>query len=114
MAINEIKDAEFKAKRLNEAINVYQAEINEKQRQIKVFQAKDDTLREIRRQDSLDFSTRTTQMKEMVQAFEVILPKLHQVYDVAAQHKAGSFIEEEAINEALVQLAKIGYRRFLA
>ncbi|CAD8107159.1 unnamed protein product [Paramecium sonneborni] len=108
LSINEIKDAEFKAKRLNEAIAVYQAEINEKARQIKVFQAKDDTLRDIRRQDNLDFSTRTTQMKEMVQAFEVILPKLHQVWDVAAAHKAGSFIEEEAINEALVQLAKIG------
>lgn len=46
-------------------------------------------------------------MKEMVQAFEVLLPKLHAVYDVAAGNPQ-SFLEEEAINEALVQLAKIG------
>lgn len=46
-------------------------------------------------------------MKEMIQAFEVLLPKLHSVYDAAAGNPK-SFIEEEAISEALVQLAKIG------
>jgi len=51
-------------------------------------------------------------MKEMVQAFEVLLPKLHSVYDAAAEAK-GSFIEEEAVNEALVELSKIGYQIIL-
>lgn len=43
----------------------------------------------------------------MIQAFEVLLPKLHSVYDAAAASPK-SFIEEEAISEALVQLSKIG------
>ena len=34
--MNEIKDSEFKAKRLNEAIADYTSEIEEKKRQIKV------------------------------------------------------------------------------
>lgn len=37
----------------------------------------------------------------------MLLPKLHSVYDAAAGNPK-SFIEEEAISEALVQLAKIG------
>jgi hypothetical protein len=41
-------------------------------------------------------------MKEMVQAFEVILPKLHLVYDAAVDHGGKSFVEEDAISEALV------------
>jgi hypothetical protein len=36
------------------------------------------------------------------------LPKLHSVYDAAADSKK-SFIEEDAVNEALVELSKIGY-----
>jgi hypothetical protein len=36
-------------------------------------------------------------MKEMIQAFEVLLPKLHSVYDAAAGTEK-SFIEEEAIS----------------
>ena len=47
-------------------------------------------------------------MKEMVQAFEVLLPKLHSVYDVAVEH-GDAFIEEDRVNDALVELAKIGY-----
>lgn len=38
LSVNEIKDSEFKAKRLNEAVSVYSSEIEEKQRQIKVEQ----------------------------------------------------------------------------
>jgi hypothetical protein len=37
----------------------------------------------------------------------VLLPKLHLVYDAAVGNPK-AFIEEDAINEALVQLAKVG------
>jgi chromosome segregation ATPase len=66
LAVNEIKDSEFKAKRLNEAIEVYNEEIDEKQHQIEVLQEKDETLRSTRLQDSLDCAARVQQMKEMV------------------------------------------------
>jgi hypothetical protein len=47
-------------------------------------------------------------MKEMIQAFEVILPKLHSVYDAVVGNPNKNFLEEDKINSSLVELAKIG------
>lgn len=63
-------------------------------------------MRDLRLKQSANYNKRLTQLNEMIQAFQVMLPKMNEFYDQAA--KGAEFIQEEAYARSFVELAKVG------
>lgn len=97
---------EFKVGRLESDIGDYTGELDLKQSQIDTFQAAENSLRDLRLKQSANYNKRLTQLNEMIQAFQVMLPKMNEFYDQAA--KGAEFIQEEAYARSFVELAKVG------
>ncbi|CAD8143395.1 unnamed protein product [Paramecium octaurelia] len=108
LAVNEINDVEFKVGRLESDIEDYTSELDLKQSQIDTFQGAENSLRDLRLKQSANYNKRLGQLKEMINAFQVMLPKMHELYDKVQQSDAESFVQEEAFANSFVQLANSG------